>query len=281
MLDARVNAFRPDLADVALAGRVVAANYAQPLAYGCRATRVTMRAAPDIGAIAVNELLYGETFMTLEIGNQWAWGYSAHDGYVGYVAADALQLVEREPTHRISAPTALLFTRPDVKSPRLRTLPLNARVAVVATNGDFHHLAEGGFIHKHHLAPLGGRVPGDPVALANEFLGTPYLWGGRTRAGIDCSGLVQAVLMACGHDCPRDSDQQRDGLGRPIDPSRLQRGDLVFFPGHVGIMVDATQLLHANAYWMKAVIEPLGDVVNRLKPIHEHPILAAKRLQPL
>jgi cell wall-associated NlpC family hydrolase len=179
-------------------------------------------------------------------------------------------------THRIAAPQGLVFAEADIKSPVVAVLPLGSRIAVTATEGAFHALATGGFVHDRHAGALTPASGGDPVAVAMSFIGTPYRWGGRTRAGIDCSGLVQQALMACGVACPRDSDQQRDGLGTRIDAADLRRGDLVYFPGHVGIMADAANLLHANAHWMATVIEPLADVVARVGG--ETPILAVKRV---
>lgn len=277
-LDPRIHAHRPDLADLALADRVAAANYAQAVAHVCRLAHVSLRAAPEAQSTAVSELLFGESFAVLEINADWAWGYCEHDHYVGYVAASALRPQGSDvPTHHVSSPAALLFTEADIKSPLLATLPLGARVAVSSSDGKFHALTGGGFVHERHLAPIGHHAIA-PLDVARAFIGTPYLWGGRTRSGIDCSGLVQTALLACGIPCPRDSDQQRDTVGRAADPATLQAGDLVFFPGHVGIMADEAQLLHANAYWMSTVIEPLADVVDRLKPSHAEPILAVRRL---
>lgn len=273
--DPRTSAYRPDLADVALAGRVIAANYAEPALLRCLVPSVAMRADRSPDAVAVSELLFGEAFAVVERGPDWSWGYSLHDNYVGYVPSSALGEAA-PPTHRVAAPAGLLFSEASIKSPLVATLPLGAAVTVIEADGAFHRLA-GGFIHERHLGPLRPGA-GDPVALAHEFLGTPYLWGGRTRAGIDCSGLVQTVLAATGHDVPRDSDQQRHALGSAVDPADIRRGDIVFFPGHVGIMASATDLLHANAYWMRTVVEPLADVVARLKPGHDQPILAVKRL---
>lgn len=274
--DPRTSAYRPDLADMALAGRVIAANYAEPVPLRCVVPSIAMRGARSADAVAVSELLFGETFAVVERGPDWSWGYSLHDSYVGYVPSSALGDAS-VPTHRVAAPAGLLFSQASIKSPLVATLPLGAAITVTGAEGAFHRLECGGFIHERHLGPLRPNG-GDPIALAHEFLGTPYLWGGRTRAGIDCSGLVQTVLAATGHDAPRDSDQQRDTLGTAVDLSDIRPGDIVFFPGHVGIMASVTDLLHANAYWMRTVVEPLADVVARLKPSHEQPILAVKRL---
>lgn len=259
-LDPRTHAVRKDVADIALADRVFAPHYAKPLPHGCLAAAVAMRAAPSPGATAVSELLRGEGFAVVDASGDWAWGYSLHDGYVGYVPVDAIGPLTT-PTHIVSSPAALVFETSSIKAPVVERLPMGARLAVTARDGAFHRI-EGGFVHDRHLAPL-DRTETDPVAVAARLTGVPYRWGGRSGDGIDCSGLVQLALAFAGHPAPRDSDQQQ-GLGRAIaegDP--LRRGDLVFLPGHVGLMADDTHLLHANAFWMRVVTEPLTDVVAR------------------
>lgn len=274
-LDRRIHAVREDLADIALADRVVAPHFAASVPTALAVPHATIRGRPDPNASATSELLFGEVFHVFEFGGRWAWGQCAHDGYVGYVDASLLTHDAPAPTHRIAAPQGLVFAEADIKSPVLSVLPLGAQVAVTASEGAFHALATGGFVHDRHVGAL-TPASGDPVAVAMSFIGTPYRWGGRTRAGIDCSGLVQQALMACGIACPRDSDQQREGLGTRVEAAALRRGDLVYFPGHVGIMADSTNLLHANAHWMATVIEPLADVVARVTA--ETPILAIKRV---
>ena len=276
-LDPRSHVFRSDLADIALADRVAAAHYAQPVTLHCVADQTPMRARPSQSATAVSELLYGEAFAAFELSGGWAWGQSLHDGYVGYVAETALCKTKIAPTHRICAASALLFSAADIKSPLVMVLPMNTQLAVTGQSGNFQAIGDAGFVHSRHVAALDDHLS-DPVGIAHEFLGTPYLWGGRTRRGIDCSGLVQTVLMACGSTCPRDTDQQRKALGIDTDPADIRRGDIIFFPGHVGIMASATDLLHANAFWMNTVIEPLADVIGRLGPDHAEPVLAVRRL---
>jgi hypothetical protein len=206
----------------------------------------------------------------------WAWGYCAQDHYVGYVQAATLDLAELA-THIVSAREAILFERPDIKSRAIATLSLGTRLDG-AMEGDF--LVSGnGFVHRRHVSPLDASFD-DPVAIAERLIGAPYLWGGRGAGGVDCSGLVQLALSLSGVDCPRDSDQQRGSVGTelPVD-SPLQRGDLVFFPGHVGFMADDSHLLHANAWWMAVMVEPLADVIDRLRPAHEQPVLAVRRIE--
>jgi len=257
---------------VALAGDYAAAAYARPLAMTCIAARTMVRAAPRSGAGAGSELLCGEPFLAMEIGGEWAWGYCGHDRYVGYVPSSAVGPATT-PTHRISAASGLLFATADVRSAHIGELPFGALVAAQGRDGAFHQV-EGGLVHDRHLTPI-GVVVDDWVDTAKIFLGAPYLWGGRTRNGIDCSGVVQMALGAAGVAVPRDSDMQFDSLGQTVDTPR--RGDLAFFPGHVGIMIDEANLLHANAYWMATVIEPLATVVDR-SAADGRPLTAFKRL---
>lgn len=248
------------MADIALADRVFAPHYAKPLLHGCLAGGVAMRAAPSRDSIAVSELLRGEGFAVVDASGEWAWGYSIHDGYVGYVPVDAIGPFAA-PTHIISSPAALVFASASIKAPVVERLPMGARLTVTASEGAFHRI-EGGFVHDRHLSPLDKAEP-DHVAVAARLVGVPYRWGGRSGDGIDCSGLVQLALAFAALPCPRDSDQQQS-LGRAIaEGEPLRRGDLVFLPGHVGIMADETHLLHANAFWMRVVTEPLADVVAR------------------
>jgi cell wall-associated NlpC family hydrolase len=257
-LDPRINACRPDLADVSLADRVVASAYAEPKLAACTVERVMLRGKASADAVAVSELVQGEGFAVIERGGLWSWGYAVADDYVGYVPTTTLGPPLVGDTTTVSAPLALVFGEPDIKSPVRKSLPMGARIVVTGADDKFAALAGGGYVHRRHL----GGVPADHVEAARLFLATPYLWGGRTAYGLDCSGLVQIALQATGLACPRDADQQR-ALGREIDPADRRRGDLVFFPGHVGILVDADTLLHANAFWMSTVIEPLGYVVAR------------------
>lgn len=277
-LDPRVTPWRPDLADRSLEGRVAAARFADARPMACIADRAPVRAQGQAGAVAVSELLRGEAFHVLDTAGGWAWGWCAHDRYVGHVAADALAPVGPPPTHRVTARSALLFAAASIKAPCLARPPMGALLAAVGETGDFIETA-GGFLHRRHVAPIDAHEA-DPVAVAARLLGAPYQWGGRTGEGVDCSGLVQVALGLCGIAAPRDSDQQREALGMATDPAGpLQRGDLVFFPGHVGFMTGPTHLLHANAHWMAVVEEPLADVVARLEAAGvAQPVTAVKRM---
>lgn len=271
--DPRINAYRPDLADIRVAERVFAPHYAGAHVCACVAPAAMLREAPNAAAEAVSQLLRGESFELLDHTGDWAWGRTAHDGYVGYLPASALGAVTSA-THRIIVREAFLFERPDIKSPTVALWPIGARFA-----GRDHHpfIATGsGFIHVRHSAPIEA-PPVDPVDIASRLLGAPYLWGGRGGGGIDCSGLVQLAWSFAGVDVPRDSDQQR-AIGADIaDDAPLQRGDLLFFPGHVGMMVSPRDMIHANAYRMAVTVEPLDDVIARLAPDHARPVLARRR----
>lgn len=231
-----------------------------------------VRGAADPGATAVSQILFGEDFHVLDISGGWAWGYCGHDHYVGYVPAAQLDL-PAEPSHIVTALSAPVFSRADIKAPSTLQLTMGARV-VGEREGDFIACSIG-YIHHRHLRSLGERDK-DPVGIAERLLGVPYLWGGRTSDGLDCSGLIQLTLGLCGIAAPRDSDQQL-ALGVEV-AGVLRRGDLVFFPGHVGLMADEERLIHANAFWMAVAVEPLADVVARLQPKHEQPILGCRRM---
>jgi cell wall-associated NlpC family hydrolase len=273
-LDRRIHAVRGDVADVALADRVFAPHYARPLEHGARATITAVRAAPSHQAVAVSEVLRGECFAVIDASGDWAWGFTQHDGYVGYVPLEVLGPT-CSASHVVATPAALLFASADIKSPVIERLPMGARIAVTDEDGGFLAVAGGGFVHRRHIVALDATAT-DAVEVAARLTGVPYRWGGRSGDGIDCSGLVQLALGFAGIAAPRDSDQQQ-ALGNPIDEGApLRRGDLVFLPGHVGIMASATDLLHANAHWMRVVTEPLADVLAR--QAEGHGLTAIRRL---
>jgi hypothetical protein len=257
-LDPRNHIATAEIVDVALADSIAAARYVAPLMMVCDVAQTPMRAAGSADAVAVSELLYGEGFDLFDVAGDWGFGRSRHDHYTGWVAMASLRDGPDVTTQRVTARAAPLFARPDIKAPVLASLPFGARVAGGA-EGRFLAVAGGGFLHLRHLAA----PPPTPLDVARLFAGAPYVWGGRTPIGVDCSGLVQAALSACGVEAPRDSDQQREALGFEVDFAERQGGDIIFFPGHVGILVDADTLFHANAYWMATVEEPLADVIAR------------------
>jgi cell wall-associated NlpC family hydrolase len=162
----------------------------------------------------------------------------------------------------------LVFPGPSIKLPPIETLPFGARVAVARTEDEFAVTAAGSHLPARHLVPISAKAP-DFVAVAELFLGTPYLWGGKTSFGIDCSGLVQVALTAAGISCPRDSDMQERALGKPFhwigDISTLLKGDLIFWPGHVAIVRDDATVIHANAFHMAVAIEPIAEAITRIR----------------
>ena len=264
-LDRRLHAYRPDLADARLRGQVEASRFVAGELRQVRAAILPVRRGSGEQHALDTEALFGELLTVFAIEQGWAWVQLERDRYVGYVPAAGLSREVSAPTHRVRALATFVYPEPDMKRPPRLALSLNAEVTAVPEDATFLRLATGGYVVARHLAEIGQHAP-DPVAVAARFVGVPYLWGGRTRIGVDCSGLVQLGFEAAGIACPRDSDlQQTANLGRdlPVDPPGLARGDLVFWPGHVGLMLDAATLLHANAHHMAVVAEPLASVVAR------------------
>lgn len=260
--DRRLTPARPDLAALELKGKIEAQRYVSPVIKSARVGVAPLRRHPRDDAELDNELLFGDRFDVYEELNGWAWGQAA-DGYVGYVPARDLEPGHTTPTHRVIALRSFLLPGPDFKLPPRDALPMNARVNVGNIEGRYAQLSTGGFIAASHLAPLTDAAS-DFVAVAEQFLGVPYLWGGKTISGCDCSGLVQTALDRCGIAAPRDTDMLEAALGKPIEPTDLKRGDLVFWSGHLGVMCDASTLLHANAYAMCVASEPLAQAIERI-----------------
>ncbi len=262
-LDRRTNAYRDDLAAKALEGRVTAPRFVEGTKRQVAIGLVQVKRTPEATSRQDTEALFGETVTVYDTCDGWSWVQLASDGYVGYVLDSSLG-PPHAATHKVTAERTFLYPEADIKSPTLAALSLGSELAVAGTSGALQKLASGGYVVARHTAPIDRFAP-DFVAVAEQLVGVPYLWGGRSTKGLDCSGLVQLSMQAAGLECPRDSDMQAKALGTTIArDAPLERGDLVFWPGHAGIMVDATRLLHANGHHMETVIEPLAEAVERI-----------------
>jgi cell wall-associated NlpC family hydrolase len=267
---------RPDLAAAHLQGRVAAERFVPGAPRWVAANLLDLFARPGAKGLAT-QLLHGERFTVYEERTDGlSWGQAALDGYVGYVATSGLGPA-RTAGQVVTARASHVYPAPDIKTVPVRALPFLARVDVAGSTGGFARLRGGGHVPLAHLGPPAS----DFVAAAEGLIGAPYLWGGRSAAGLDCSALVQLALMATGRSAPRDSDMQAALLGDPLDARRrLRRGDLVFWKGHVGIMTDAETLLHANAHHMAVVREPFAPAAARILAAGGGPVTARRRLPP-
>jgi len=275
--DPRLTPARDDVAAAQLEGQVEAARYVQGVAHQVGVGATALREAPTHSSRLETQLLRGELFTIYDSVGGWAWGQAERDGYVGYAETGAFSAEIVPVTHRVSVLRTLVFPAPDIKSSPPYFLSLNAKVAVESVDGRFAKLAGGGFAIAAHLTPAAA-ITSDWATAAELFLHTPYLWGGKDSFGLDCSGLVQTALETGGIPAPRDSDLQEAALGRALSPdSQLQRGDLVFWNGHVGIMRNETELLHASGFHMMVEIEPLADAIARITPT-DGPVTSMRRL---
>jgi hypothetical protein len=261
--DARTLLERAGRAAARLEGLRAGDRFVRTLAMTVAAPAAPLKAAPEAEAEQLDQLLFGEGFDVLEIEAGWAFGQARRDGYVGWSPLAALTAGEPAPSHRVSTLRTFAFAEPHVRAPSWGPLSLNALVRVEAETERFLRVAGAGWVARDHLSPIGVYEP-DPAAVAQRYLGAPYLWGGRDSLGLDCSGLVQQAFYACGRACPRDSDQQ-ERLGQAVGPERLDRNDLVFWQGHVGLMLDAGRLIHANSHHMGVAVEPLAQAVARIE----------------
>jgi hypothetical protein len=277
--DPRMTPLRDGVAARRLAGAVEASELADPQPYRVRAATVPLRRQPDPAGPYDTELLHGEVIDLYGSNGDWAWGQARRDGYVGYLPRAVLGPCDPAPTHRIRDIRAFLYPGPSIKATPLGHLPFAAEVLVVAQHGRFVETPIG-FVFADHLELL-DTLETDPVAVAERLIGIPYLWGGKSSLGLDCSALVQTACHACGISALRDSDMQEKTLGRainiPDDPALFERGDLLFWPGHVAMAQGDGQLLHATGAFMKVVSEPLAGALARIAG-QGYPLRTVRRL---
>ncbi len=277
-LDPRTTPARDDIAAAELAGRVSAARFVTGTAERVTGEVVDLRREADMESHVTDQLLFGETFTVYDRGDGWCWGQSHRDNYVGYCRSKFLTPDMPAASHRVAVPRTPIFPEPDPKSPTRGALPMNAQVRAAEAEGRFRRLSSGGWVVGSHLADF-TETASDFVAVAELFLGAPYVWGGNSWTGLDCSGLVQMALLRAGLPCPRDSDHQETELGQAVDPDGgYRRGDLVFFPGHVGVMTDGETLLHANAFHMMVAKEPLAEAEARIREQEGIQVTSVRRL---
>jgi hypothetical protein len=273
--DPRITPARGDLAAKHLEGKVTAARFVAGEEREVVDAQAPMRERPAPDAPLMTEALMGERVTVYEFDQEgWAWGQLA-DGYVGWLPANALMPPRATPTHRVTALRTLVFPGPSIKLPPVAMPPLGSRIAVTREQDRFA-VSELGFIPLSHVAPLAQREK-DFVSVAERLLGVPYLWGGKTNLGVDCSGLVQITLNASALPCPRDSDMQEAALGTTIDIAQARRGDLLFWKGHVAIVRDGANVIHANAFHMSVAIEPIATALARITAAGSH-VTSVKRI---
>lgn len=275
-LDPRLNPYRRDLAAKQLEGQVEAARFVEGTVYEVVEPIADLRRDPAHEAPLDTQAFKGERLTVYEMSEEgWAWGQLESDSYVGYLSANALGPAGPAPTHRVTAPRTFGFPGPDIKLPPMIALPMGARIEIVKETERFALNNYGWHFPLPHVAPLAKRQP-NFVTVAESLMSAPYLWGGKSSLGIDCSGLVQIALQLAGIACTRDTYMQ-EKIGQPVALKDVRRGDLIFWKGHIAIAQDARTVIHANAHHMMVATEPLAEAITRIKRAGSD-ITAIKRL---
>ncbi|MEJ5020799.1 NlpC/P60 family protein [Ochrobactrum vermis] len=280
MLDRRLNAYRPDLADERLTGQVEAARFTAGTPMQVSASVVDLRAEPRMDSGPQTQMIFGDRVRVFEEMDGWSWVQAERDGYTGYVSAAALEQPAGTETHLVIVPRTFVYPGADLRFPHTKALSLGSRARIVGaaeTRGTKYAILESGeALIASHLAPVSEHAA-DYVAVAETLLHTPYLWGGTSSFGIDCSGLVQLSMWVAGRKVLRDSDMQQNTLGEIVEPdatySNLKRGDLVFWKGHVAICASHDMLIHASGHTMTVTLEPLQDAIKRIAYLYDLPTL--------
>jgi len=280
MLDRRLNAYRPDLADERLSGKVEASRFTAGTLMQVSASVVDLRSEPRPDSGPQTQIIFGDLVRVFEEQDGWSWVQAERDGYTGYVSSASLEKPGADATHMVIVPRTFIYPGSDLRFPHTKALSLGSRVRIVGsaeTRGTQYALLENGeALIASHLAPLGQHAA-DYVAVAETLLHTPYLWGGTSSFGIDCSGIVQLSMWVSGRKVLRDSDMQQNTLGEIIEPdadySNLKRGDLVFWKGHVAICAAPDMLIHASGHTMTVTLEPLKDAIKRIAYLYDLPTL--------
>lgn len=275
MLDRRLHAYRADLAETGLEGRVEALRFVAGTPARVAVPVIGLHPEPDLARGIDTELLLGEDVTVFDRANGWCWVKAASDGYVGYLPDTALSDTQAAPTHIVTVQRTFLYPEAELRKPYKTVLSIGSRVRIVGeaeTRGNRYAMLEDGTaIFAKHVQPIGAGEGGDYVDIATRFLETPYLWGGRSGLGIDCSGLIQLSMLMTGRSAPRDTDMQSASLGAPVDRSELRRGDLVFWKGHVAVLEDPETIVHANGHTMTVARENFEDAIKRIGWLYEQP----------